>query len=141
MEKNQLNKLSNQVIGAALTVHRELGPGLLESTYEACLWHELNVRGISTRRQVSLPVVYKEVKIDCGYRIDLLAEDELIVELKSVEGLKPIHGAQLVTYLKLSGSRLGLLINFNEKVLKHGIRRLVNGIDHEPSLRSSRPLV
>jgi GxxExxY protein len=141
MNKVELNALSNQVIGAAIAVHRELGPGLLEATYEACLWHELNAQGISAQRQLAVPVVYKGVEIDCGYRIDLLVEDELIMELKSVETLQPIHEAQLVTYLKLSGSRLGLLINFNTKVLKQGIRRLVNGIDHEQPLRASRALV
>lgn len=141
MDKDQLNALSSRVIGAAIIVHRELGPGLLESTYEACLWHELNVQGISAIRQVSLPVVYKGIEIDCGYRVDLLVEDELIMELKSVEAMQPIHESQLVTYLKLSGSRLGLLINFNTKALKHGIRRLVNGIDNNIPLRSSRPLV
>ncbi|MBI5041920.1 MAG: GxxExxY protein [Gammaproteobacteria bacterium] len=141
MNKDQLNALSNRVIGAALTVHRELGPGLLESTYEACLWHELNAQGISAIRQVALPVVYKGMEIDCGYRVDLFIEDELIMELKSVETLQLIHEAQLVTYLKLSGSRLGLLINFNAKALKHGIRRLVNGIDQKNPLRSSRPSV
>lgn len=122
-------------------MHRELGPGLLESTYEACLWHELNAQGISAKRQVTQPIIYKDMEIDCGYRVDLLVEDELIMELKTVEILQPLHEAQLVTYLKLSGSRLGLLINFNTKVLKHGIRRLVNGIDHEQPLRSSRASV
>lgn len=141
MDKEELNEMSNRVIGAAIAVHRELGPGLLESTYEACFQYELKKLGVSVRRQIELPVTYKGIKIDCGYRIDLLAENELIVELKSVETLQPIHAAQLVTYLKLSGSRLGLLINFNEKVLKRGIRRFVNGIDNKVTSRSSRALV
>lgn len=136
MDKDQLNALSNQVIGAAIVVHRALGPGLLESTYEACLWHELSAQGLSVMRQVALPVIYMGTKINCGYRVDLLVERELIVELKTADSLRPIHEAQLVTYLKISGSRLGLLINFNVKSLGHGIRRLVNGIDRESPLRS-----
>lgn len=141
MNKDQLNALSNRVIGAALTVHRELGPGLLESTYEACLWHELNAQNISVLRQVALPVTYKGLDIDCGYRVDLLIEKILIVELKAVDTVKPIHEAQLVTYLRLSDSRLGLLIKLNVKTLKQGIRRLVNGIDRDNALHSSRTLV
>lgn len=119
------NKLSEKVIGAAIEVHRELGPGLLESVYEHCLMHEFTLQGIKYENQKPLPVIYKDVKLDCGYRIDLLVEDELVVELKAVEAIADIHIAQLLTYMKLTGKRLGLLINFNVKLLKNGIKRLV----------------
>jgi len=124
---DETDRLANQVIGAAIEVHRTLGPGLLESTYEECLCHELARRSIAFRRQAKLPVTYKHVKLDCGYRVDLLVEKSLIVELKVVERLEPIHIAQLLTYLKLSGIRVGYLINFNVKLLKSGIKRVVNG--------------
>ncbi|MBI4083446.1 MAG: GxxExxY protein [Candidatus Lambdaproteobacteria bacterium] len=120
------NDITEQIIGAAIDVHRELGPGLLESTYEACLQFELVERGLQVERQKGLPVVYRDVRIDCGYRIDLLVERRVIVELKAVAQLEPIHEAQLLSYLKLSGCHVGLLINFNVKLLKNGIRRLVN---------------
>ena len=119
--------LTREVIGAAITVHRELGPGLLESTYETCLEHELVQRGFQVERQKPLPVVFKDVKLEAGYRIDLLVEDEIVIEVKAVEALAPVHEAQVLTYLKLSGRRFGLLINFNVPLLKDGIRRLVNG--------------
>ena len=118
--------LSEAIIGAAIEVHRQLGPGLLESTYEACLFQELLARGLSAERQVALPVHYKGTRVDAGYRIDLLVEDEVIVELKAVSALEPIHQAQVITYLKLSGISLGLLINFNVMLLKNGIKRVVN---------------
>ncbi len=121
-----LNKITDTIIGSAIAVHRELGPGLLESAYEACLAFELADRGLSVERQKGLPVIYRDVKLDCGYRIDLLVEEKVIVELKAVERVEPIHTAQLLSYLKLSGCKLGLLINFNVKVLKNGIRRLIN---------------
>jgi GxxExxY protein len=121
------NELSQQIIGAAIAVHRELGPGLLESTYEACLEYELLERKIAVQRQVPQPVIYKGVKLECGYRIDLLVENSIIVELKTVEQLAPIHESQLLTYLKLRHLWLGLLINFNVPILKQGIKRLVNG--------------
>jgi GxxExxY protein len=121
----EFDDLSNQVIGCAIEVHRALGPGLLESTYEQCLAHELSLAGIPLRIQVPLPVEYKNVKLDCGYRIDLLIRDELIVELKSVEAVSPLHQAQLLTYMKLAAIKTGLLLNFNVKVLKDGIRRFV----------------
>jgi GxxExxY protein len=105
-------------------VHRALGPGLLESAYEACLCHELSLRELPFRRQIELPVNYKGLRLDAGYRIDLIVRDELLVELKSVERLLPIHEAQLLTYLKLSGMKTGLLLNFHEAVLRNGIRRL-----------------
>jgi GxxExxY protein len=124
MEKN-LNEITEAIIGAAITVHRELGPGLLESTYEACLAYELAERNLKVERQKGLPITYHNVQLDCGYRIDLLVEDQVVVELKTVERLEPIHEAQLLSYLKLSGCKVGLLINFNVKVLKNGIRRLV----------------
>jgi GxxExxY protein len=118
--------LSNQVIGAAIEVHRVLGPGLLESIYETCLAYELTNRGIAFERQKPLPVAYKGQSLESGYRLDLLLEGIVIVELKSTEELNAVHEAQLLTYLKLSGCKLGLLINFNVTLLKNGIRRLVN---------------
>lgn len=118
-------ELSEAVIGAAIEVHRELGPGLLESVYESCLAHELESRGIEHRRQVSLPVRYKSQTLDIGYRLDLLVNDRLIVEVKSVDRLEPVHEAQLLTYLKLSDIRVGLLVNFNVPVLTKGIVRRV----------------
>jgi GxxExxY protein len=104
--------LTEQVIGAAIEVHRELGPGLMESAYEACLCHELHLRGLKFERQMALPVLYKGVYLDCGYRIDLVVEDSLILELKCVEHMLPVHDAQLLTYLKLTGKRVGLILNF-----------------------------
>ena len=120
------NEVSGQIVDAAMKVHSALGPGLLESAYEGCLAHELRKRGLKVAVQVALPVVYEGVNIDVGYRIDLLVEDLVIVELKSVDKLAPIHEAQLLTYLKLSGKRLGLLMNFNVVHLKDGIKRMVN---------------
>ncbi len=125
--RERLNKITEAVIGAAIAVHRELGPGLLESTYEACLAYELADRGLAVERQKEVPVVYRGVHLDCGYRMDLLVEKEVVVELKAVERIEPIHEAQVLSYLKLSGRKLGLLINFNVQVLADGIRRLVNG--------------
>lgn len=120
------NKLSNILIGSAIETHRILGPGLLESAYEECLCHELTLKKIKFERQKKLPVTYKGIHLDCGYRLDILIENIVIVELKTVEHFEPIHEAQLLTYLKLSGLWLGLLINFNVPVLKDGIRRIVN---------------
>ena len=124
----ELNKITETIIGSAIAVHQELGPGLLEFAYEACLVYELLQRGLSIQQQKALPVNYRGVKVDCGYRIDLLVENNVIVELKAVERLEPIHEAQLLSYLKLSGYRVGLLINFNVKILKQGIKRLVNNL-------------
>ena len=121
----EFDELSNQVIGCALEVHRNLGPGLLESTYEQCLAHELKIAGIPFRMQHPLPVEYKGIKLDCGYRIDVLVDDTIIVELKSVDKILPIHQAQLLTYMKLAYIAVGLLINFNVKYLKDGIKRMV----------------
>jgi GxxExxY protein len=118
-------ELTRQIIGAAIEVHRLLGPGLLESAYEECLCHELAMRGIRFEKQKPVPLVYKGVKLDCGFRLDLLVEGHVIVELKSAEGLGPIHEAIVLTYLRLSGHELALLINFNVSVLKDGIRRFV----------------
>ena len=119
--------LSHIIIGAAIEVHKALGPGLLESAYETCLCHELKLRSIAYARQLELPVPYKGVTMDCGYRLDIIVEQLVIVELKAVSALEPIHDAQLLTYLRLRQLWLGLLINFNVPVLKHGIKRLVNG--------------
>jgi GxxExxY protein len=119
------NDLSREIIGAAIEVHKQLGPGLLESAYEECLAHELQLRHLKVERQRPVPVVYKQVKLECGYRIDILVEGRIVVELKSVEGLAPIHEAIVLTYLRLSGHRLGLLINFNVPILKNGVRRFV----------------
>ncbi len=117
------NELTHTIIGAAIEVHRQLGPGLLESAYEECLARELTVRGLGYQRQKAVPVVYKEVKLECGYRMDILVEDRIVLELKSVEALNPVHEATILTYLRLSGRSLGLLINFNVAILKDGIRR------------------
>jgi len=124
----KLNGITDEVIGAAVAVHRQLGPGLLESAYEACLAYELSERGLFVERQKALPIKYRGVELDCGYRLDLLVSEQVIIELKAVDRLDPIHQAQLLSYLKLSGCKVGLLINFNVKVLKNGIRRLVNDL-------------
>ena len=122
----EINKLSSKIIGAAIEVHKALGPGLLEAAYEECLCYELDIRGLSFERQKSLPVTYKEQKLDCGYRLDIVVENVIIVELKSCEKIDPIHKAQLLTYLKLSGHNLGLLLNFNVSIMREGIIRIVN---------------
>lgn len=136
--KYSINEITEAIIGAAIAVHRALGPGLLESAYEACLAYELMERGLKVERQKGLPVTYQGVQLDCGYRIDLLVEKQVVVELKAVERFEPIHEAQLLSYLKLSGCKVGLLINFNVSVLKNGIRRFVYEFEEEPSLRSLR---
>ena len=122
----EINELSGQVIGAAIEVHKALGPGLLESTYEECLCHELSLMKVPFERQKQIPVVYKDVQLDCGYRIDVLVAGRLILELKACDRLEPIHDAQLLTYLKLTGIKHGLLINFNSVLLKDGIKRLAH---------------
>ena len=124
-EREELNEISGQIIGSAIEVHRALGPGLLETAYEACLAHELFQRGLAVERQKHLPITYKTVELDAAYRLDLLVERRVVVELKAVEQVHPIHKTQLLTYLKLSGLKLGLLINFNVKVLKDGIDRVI----------------
>ena len=121
------NEIGTLILDAAFQVHKELGPGLLESTYEACLSYEAMQKGLYIETQLPLPVVYKEVKLDCGYRIDLRAERKVIVEIKAVEALNDVHMAQVLTYMKLSGCKLGYLINFNVKQLKNGIKRVVLG--------------
>lgn len=119
-------ELTHSIRGALIEVHRALGPGLLESAYEQCLCHELMLRGLSFERQVELPVRYKGVLLDCGYRIDLVVEGRVLLELKSVEAVHPIHEAQVLTYLKISGLRIGLLINFNVPKIIEGIKRIAN---------------
>ena len=122
----RINEITESVIGAAIAVHRELGPGLLESAYEACLAYELNEKKLNVERQKNIPVIYRGVQLDCGFRLDFLVEDQVVVEVKAVDKLEPIHEAQIISYLKLSGCRVGLLINFKVKILKQGIRRFVN---------------
>ena len=122
------NEIGKRLVHAALQVHRNTGPGLLESTYQACLEYELKKSGLFTEKEVALPVVYDEVKLECGYRIDLWLEHKVIVEIKSVDSLNDIHMAQILTYLKLSGNKLGFLINFNVPLIKDGIRRVVNNL-------------
>lgn len=121
------NELSKIVFDDGLKVHKSLGPGLLESAYEECLFYELSKRGLSIEKQKGLPLIYEDVKLDVGYRIDLLIENKIIVELKSVDSINDIHVAQVLTYLKLSKCKLGLLINFNTLLFKDGVRRLING--------------
>jgi GxxExxY protein len=124
-----INDITRDIIAAAIEVHKTLGPGLLESTYEICMCRELTLRGIPFEKQLELPVVYKGITLDVGYRIDILVEGLVIVELKSVEALAPVHSAQLLTYLKLSQKFAGLLINFNVALLKEGVKRMVNGTE------------
>jgi GxxExxY protein len=124
-----MDGLTEKIIGAAIEVHKVLGPGLLESAYELCLAHELSIANISFERQVPLPVTYKSLPVDCGYRLDFLVEKTVVLELKAVEVLQPIHHAQMLTYLKLGGWPIGLLINFNVSVLKKGIKRLVHNLN------------
>ena len=119
----EINEVTSQIIGSAIEVHKELGPGLLESAYETCLAFELGNRGLNVERQKPLPVIYKGTKVDAGYRIDLMVENLVIVELKAVEKIQPIHEAQILSYLKLSNRKVGLLINFNVKLLKRGLKR------------------
>ena len=134
-ETLSFNQLTERVIGACIEIHRALGPGLLESAYEECLCYELSRAGIKFERQKPLPVHYKAVNLECGYRLDLVIEKKLIVELKAVDEIAPIHEAQLLTYLKLSGLTLGLLINFNVPVLKAGIKRIANNFEDSASPR------
>ncbi len=124
----EINQLTREIIGAAIEVHSALGPGLLESAYEECMCRELSLRTIPFQRQVPLPLEYKGVRLDCGYQLDLLVAELVVVELKSVEALMPIHEAQLLTYLKLGGWNVGLLINFNVPLLRDGLKRIVLGL-------------
>jgi GxxExxY protein len=121
-----VNKTTEAIIGAAIEVHRHLGPGLLESAYEECLCEELMLRKLVFKRQLALPVIYKSKKLDVGYRIDMLVNDEVVVELKTVEAILPIHEAQTLTYMRLGGWQVGLILNFNVTILKNGIKRLVH---------------
>jgi GxxExxY protein len=122
----KLNAVTDKIIGAAIEVHRTLGPGLLESAYESCLAHEFSLEKLEYARQVPLPVIYKPLPVDCGYRLDFLVAQKVVVEVKAIEALESIHHAQLLTYLKLGGWKVGLLINFNVPVLQRGIKRVVN---------------
>jgi len=123
----KLNEITELIIGASIEIHRQLGPGLLESAYRECLYYELSkVVGLSVKREVSMPIIYKEIKLEQGYRMDLLVEDKVVIELKTVDFLTDVHKAQLLTYLKLGNYKLGLLINFNETLLKSGIKRIIN---------------
>lgn len=121
----KINEITHKIIGCAIEVHRNLGPGLLESAYEECLAFELTKRGINFKRQMPTPVIYKDIKLDCGYRIDILVENLIVVELKVVDEFCPVHTAQVLTYMKFAGMRLGLLINFNVTTLRNGIKRFV----------------
>lgn len=125
-EQEFLDRITEKIIGCAIEVHKGLGPGLLESAYEECLCYELEQRGLKFERQVSLPVVYKDVKLDCGYRMDIVIENSIIVEVKAVENLIPVHDAQLLSYLKLYNKKVGLLMNFHVPILKKGLKRIVN---------------
>jgi GxxExxY protein len=125
LSPTELNSLTEKIIGAAIEVHRHLGPGLLEAAYETCLAYELERLDLKVERQKALPLVYKEIHLDQGYRLDLLVEQQVIVELKVVEQIAPVHEAQILSYLKFSGCKIGLLINFNVKLLKEGIRRFI----------------
>ena len=121
----EFDSLSNKIIGCAIEVHKSLGPGLLESVYEECLSYELMQNNLSIERQKAVPVIFKEVKLDCGYRIDILVENKIILELKSIDAIHPIHEAQILTYMKFAEKKIGLLINFNVTKLKNGLRRFV----------------
>jgi GxxExxY protein len=139
-EGAEINRLTERIIAAAIEIHRHLGPGLLESAYEECLCYELSLAGIRFARQVALPIQYKGLKLDCSYRMDMLVDDAVIVEIKSVDALLPIHSAQLLTYLKAANKRIGLLINFNAPMLKSGLKRIANRYtepEREPAISAS----
>jgi len=121
-----LEAISYTVIGLAIEVHRQLGPGLLESAYQECLFYEIKKAGLKVEKEITLPIIYKEIKLDQGYRIDLLVENKLVIELKTVENYTPVHFAQILTYLKLGNYPLGLLINYNSKILRNSIKRFIN---------------
>ncbi len=136
----KINELTQEIIGAGIEVHKVLGPGLLESTYEECLCKEFELRGIKYQRQKPLPVTYKGYNLDCGYRLDILVENAIVIEIKSVEKLLPIHEAQILTYLKLGNWKIGLLINFNVPLLKYGIKRKVLGLEEPATNKKLRAL-
>jgi len=119
----EINQITEKIIGSAIEVHKNLGPGLLESAYEECLIFELRCAGLIAERQIGVPVVYKDIKLDCGYRIDILVENTVVIELKTVDEFSPVHEAQILTYMKFASKKIGLLINFNVTLLKNGIRR------------------
>lgn len=121
----EINQITSEIIGAAIEVHKHLGPGMLESAYEECLCYELSNRGLKFEKQKPIPIVYKEIKLDCGYRADLIVENEVVVELKSQEAILPVHEAQILTYLRFANKKIGLLINFNVTILKNGIKRYI----------------
>lgn len=121
----EINEITRKIIGCAITVHKDLGPGLLESAYEECLAYELIKHGLNIKRQQPTPVTYKDIKLDCGYRIDILVENTVIIELKVVDQINPVHEAQILTYMKFSNKKMGLLINFNVSLLKNGIKRYI----------------
>ncbi len=121
------NQLATKIIGCALQVHKTLGPGLLESAYQECLWYKLKLEGLTVEKQKPMPLVFEEVKLEIGYRIDILVENKVVIEIKSVEALNDVHLAQTLTYMRLGGFKLGLLINFNVSLLKQGIKRIING--------------
>ncbi|MFC6097463.1 GxxExxY protein [Flavobacterium qiangtangense] len=122
------NEISNKIIGLAIEIHKKLGPGLLESAYKECLFYKINKSGLFVEKEKAMPLIFEDVKLDCGYRVDLLVEKKLIIEIKSVESLNTVHLAQTLTYLRLGNYKLGLLINFNEILLKNGIRRVANNL-------------
>ena len=124
-EVMEFDAVSKEIIGCAIEVHRQLGPGLLESAYEECLMYELSKKALNVKRQMPIPVIYKDIRLDCGYRIDLLVENSVVIELKSIDTLAPIHHAQILTYMRFSGIKTGLLINFNVTILKNGLKRFV----------------
>lgn len=135
MSDLEINQITESIIGAAIEVHRHLGPGLLEAAYEECLCRELNLREVPYQRQVPLPITYKGIALDCSYRLDLLVDKRVVVEIKAIESLLPIHDAQLLTYLRLGDWKIGLLINFNMPLLKDGIHRLANGLEENDAAR------
>lgn len=128
MDKVQIDKITDKIIGAAIEVHKTLGPGLLESAYQKALVHELKLREMNVKEQVPVPLEYKGVSLDCAYRLDILVNDQIIIELKAIEALSPIHEAQAITYLKLTGKKVCLIINFNNRFIKDGIKRIVNNL-------------
>ena len=133
MNAHSVNDITEKIIGAAIEVHRTLGPGLLESAYETCLCRELQLRGLQYQRQLSLPVNYKGIALESGYRLDLLVENLVVVEIKAIEALQPVHEAQILTYMRLGGWCVGLLINFNVPLLKQGVKRFVYHLPEQPS--------
>jgi GxxExxY protein len=138
VESEELDKITRSIIGAAIYVHNNLGPGLLESAYEACLAQQLAKRGLRVEKQKQLPVIFDGYRVDCGYRIDLLVEKKVIVEIKAVEAVCSVHKAQLLSYLRLSGCKVGLLINFNVKMLRQGLTRVVNNFPENNLSRRAR---